>query len=84
MELQQTIAFENARAQIGQEEVVMVDAAAHKDAPALCRSRRDAPEVDAGVRVFETQSSPGTFLKVRITDVEGYDLIARPALESLI
>ena len=82
MSTQQKIAFEQARSCVGQEETVLVDAPAADGKPAVARSRRDAPEVDPGVLVRETDAQPGTFIKVRITDTQDYDLLAQPCREA--
>jgi ribosomal protein S12 methylthiotransferase len=82
MELQQSIAFEQARKLVGQQEVVLVDASAHGDSPAIARSRRDAPEVDTNVRIPGCSAAPGTFVTVALTGVSGYDLLAEPVVAS--
>lgn len=77
MLLQQQLAFEAARARVGCIEEVLVDQAAANSTPALGRTRRDAPEVDAGVRIEDDSVRPGDLLQVRITASDGYDLVGR-------
>ena len=69
MSLQQTIAHEKARAQIGRELKLIVDQ------PFAARTEADAPEVDA--RVILSEAAPaGEFVRRRITGSRGYDLLA--------
>lgn len=70
MKLQQKIASEIARAQVGQELTVLMET------PLIGRTAHDAPEVDCRI-VLETPSMAGEFVKVRVTDTQVYDLIGR-------
>lgn len=48
----------------------------------LCRSKADAPDIDAVVCVAsEEPIEPGTMLRVRVTDSDLYDLYAEPVEE---
>ena len=79
MAAQQEIAFKANVDRVGTTETVLVDAPALDGRPALARSRRDAPEVDAGVFINDADLAPGDLLSVEITDASGYDLRAKPA-----
>ena len=69
MSIQQKIAHEMAREQIGRELKLLVDQ------PLIARTEADSPEVDA--RVILSEAGPvGEFLKKRITGARGYDLLA--------
>jgi ribosomal protein S12 methylthiotransferase len=78
MAVQQQIAFEWTRAQIGKEIEVIVDAA-DPEVPGhvLARSHADAPEIDCSVRVKGKNMRPGDIVRARVTGADGYDLIAR-------
>ena len=78
------------RARLGQREQVLVDAVVpHPDGEArgllaICRSARDAPEVDGQVLVTIAPGqaaswAPGRFHLVKTTGIQGYDLVALPA-----
>lgn len=77
MLLQQEIAFESARARAGTVEEVLVDRAASGTQPALARTRRDSPEVDAHVRLHDAGIRAGDLVEVTITGSDGYDLDGR-------
>ena len=79
MAAQQEIAFKANVDRVGTTETVLVDAPALDGRPALARSRRDAPEVAAGVFINDADLAPGDLLSVEITDASGYDLRAKPA-----
>src|SRR5437868_7345172 len=69
MSIQQEIAHEIARAQIGRELKLLVDQ------PLIARTEGDAPDVDA--RVILSEPAPvGEFMVTRITGTRGYDLLA--------
>jgi ribosomal protein S12 methylthiotransferase len=78
MAVQQQIAFEWTKAQIGKEIEVIVDAA-DPEVPGhlLARSHADAPEIDCSVRVKGKNMRPGDIVRARVTGADGYDLIAR-------
>ena len=71
MELQQRIAAEIAREQIGREMTILTES------PQAGRTEYDAPEVDTRV-VLTTEAPTGEFVRVRITDTQTYDLVAEP------
>lgn len=71
MKLQQKIAREIAKSQVGRELKALVDQ------PTVARSHGDAPDIDG--RILLTKPAPvGEFIRVRITDSEIYDLIGEP------
>ncbi len=78
MALQQQIAFDWTKGQIGKEIEVIVDAA-DPEVPGhlLARSHADAPEIDCCVRVKGKNMRPGDIVRARVTGADGYDLIAR-------
>lgn len=83
MATQQEIAFAANAARVGTTETVLVDAPAADGRPALARSRRDAPEVDAGVLIDDPTLKSGDLASVEIREASGYDLVAvsKPADE---
>ena len=69
MSLQQKIAHELARENVGRELKLLIDQ------PLIARTEADAPEVDT--RVILAEAAPvGEFVRKRITGVRGYDLLA--------
>ena len=69
MSIQQEIAHEMARENIGRELKLLVDQ------PLVARTEADAPDVDA--RVILSKPAPvGEFVKKRISGARGYDLLA--------
>jgi ribosomal protein S12 methylthiotransferase len=78
MEVQQQVAFDWARSQVGRELPVVIDGpdpefAAHGRG----RTTADAPEIDCAVRVKGKNLRPGDFVAVKITAADGYDLAGR-------
>ncbi len=71
-ELQRELSAEFNRTLIGQKLEVLVEEQA--DGAWLGRTYRDAPEVDCQVKVQGEHLAPGTFVQVRITTAEDYDL----------
>ena len=71
MELQQAISLQINQTFVGQILDVLVEG--FNDGIAMGRSYRDAPEVDGAV-YFDRKLPVGTFVKVRITSAENYDL----------
>jgi tRNA A37 methylthiotransferase MiaB len=58
----------------GAEVEVVIDAV---DADgAIGRSHREAPEIDALVRLPEVHARPGSFVRARVTGADGLDLVA--------
>jgi ribosomal protein S12 methylthiotransferase len=78
MAVQQEVAFDWTRGQVGKEIEVIVDAA-DPEVPGhvLARSHADAPEIDCTVRVKGKNMRPGDLVRVRVTGADGYDLMAR-------
>jgi ribosomal protein S12 methylthiotransferase len=74
-QLQEKIYQEMSESMVGRTVQVLVDRQDKEDpAVLLCRSTRDAPEIDAYVRV-RGSAKPGDFLTVRITKGLVYDVI---------
>lgn len=73
MKLQAQISLENNQARIGTVEKVLVTDA--RDGLFLGRSQREAPDADGAI-VFTAKEAPavGSFVQVRITGAETYDL----------
>ena len=80
MLLQQHISLERGRRWIGQSMPVLLEGR-RSDGALVCRSERDAPDIDGRVFVKGPGSrkdvTPGSFLDVTITSAEPYDLVAR-------
>jgi ribosomal protein S12 methylthiotransferase len=75
MELQRSISARKNEGLIGLRERVFVESEANGEY--ICRSFRDAPEVDGEVYVrSSTPLAPGDFVEVEITDAIEYDLFA--------
>ncbi len=73
MLLQQGISYELNEARVGEEAEALVES--FEDGYYLCRTLREAPEVDGVVRVKSSRDiSPGSYIKVRITSADAYDL----------
>ena len=81
MEVQNGISFACNNGRIGTETKVLVDA--FNDGILVCRSEFESPEVDGEILVryeasafgsVDPYSLPGTFLRVRITAADAYDL----------
>jgi ribosomal protein S12 methylthiotransferase len=69
MTLQQKIARELAAARVGEELTLLVDQ------PLIARTEADAPDVDA--RVILSEAAPvGEFVRRKIREARGYDLVA--------
>lgn len=78
MEVQQEVAFDWTRRQVGRELEVLIDGP-DPELPnqALARSYADAPDIDGVVRVKGKRLRPGDLVRVKITGADGYDLAAR-------
>ncbi|WP_395089939.1 30S ribosomal protein S12 methylthiotransferase RimO [Armatimonas sp.] len=74
MALQQPISLAANQVLVGRELDVLVEG--HEGEALIARSWRDAPEIDGTVRVRGAQAELGSWLRVRITAAEPYDLIA--------
>jgi len=70
MKLQQKIASEIAREQVGRELKVLMET------PQIGRTEHDAPEVDCRV-ILESPATAGEFVQVRVTGTQVYDLIGQ-------
>ena len=73
MSLQSEISLEFNRSRVGNVERVMVDDVV--DGTLVCRSQYESPEVDGEILV-KGDSPVGSFIDVRITGADEYDLIA--------
>jgi ribosomal protein S12 methylthiotransferase len=76
---QQEVAFAKARAQIGNTVEVLID---RTGPPHVARHQGQAPDIDSVVYVSSAESArarvhPGQLLKVKVTDYQAYDLVAR-------
>jgi ribosomal protein S12 methylthiotransferase len=71
---QAKISREKNRALVGQTVDVLVDRPAQGRRPAEGRTWREAPEVDGVVRITGSVREPGSFVKVRITTANAFDL----------
>jgi ribosomal protein S12 methylthiotransferase len=80
MEAQQEVAFEWTRQQVGSTVEVLIDSPA-PDQPGVYqgRSHCDAPEIDGCTYVRGRGLRPGTFVRTRIVDAQGYDLVGEVA-----
>jgi ribosomal protein S12 methylthiotransferase len=78
MEVQQEVAFEWSRNQVGRQVEVLIDGP-DPEIPnhALARSHADAPEIDGLVRVKGKRLHSGDLVRVKVTAADGYDLAAR-------
>ena len=73
MELQQEIAFADARDQVGGELSCLVESPP-AEGTARGRTWRDAPEIDPAIEI-RGAPRPGALGRVRVTDADGYDLV---------
>jgi len=75
MEAQREISARKNEARVGTRERVFVES--EQNGEYICRSERDAPEVDGEVYVTSAAAlEPGDFVEVEITDTADYDLFA--------
>jgi len=81
MALQQPISLARNQAIVGETLDVIVDGVG--DGVSICRSYRDAPEVD-GYVIIEEELSPGERLPALITGAMEYDLLAIPANKPIL
>lgn len=76
MELQQKIAFENAKKRIGRCYMALIEGILPGDHVYLARTYMDAPNIDGYLFVeSEEHYESGEFVKVRVTGARGYDLV---------
>jgi ribosomal protein S12 methylthiotransferase len=78
MEVQQEIAFDWTKQQVGREKPVIVDGP-DSEFPShfLCRGHADAPDIDGVIRAKGKGLRPGDLVRVKITAADGYDLAGR-------
>jgi ribosomal protein S12 methylthiotransferase len=69
-------AYAKAQKRIGTTETLVLDEM-EGDA-GIGRTRREAPEIDAIVRIPRFRARPNPFLTVRITDYDAYEFTATP------
>lgn len=81
MAAQQRVHAARNAARVGAVVDVLVETVDPWGRSAMARTEHDAPEVDGKVRVAPVPKGtrPGSFLAVRVTASEGYDLVAEPA-----
>jgi len=77
MTAQQQVAFELAERRIGRRFHVLVDEV-RPDGTAVARHEGQAPSVDSNTLIRGADAEVGTFLEVRCTGRQDYDLIAQP------
>ena len=79
MKLQQAIAFEKAEAEVGRTLTVFVEGKMPEDGVYVCRTYKDAPNVD-GYLFLETEKDlmSGDLIKARVTRAQQYDLVGVP------
>lgn len=82
MKVQQKIAFEKAAAEIGRELTVMVEGRMPEENAYVCRTYKDAPNVD-GYLFLETAKDlmTGDYINVVVTGAKEYDLMGVPTDE---
>jgi ribosomal protein S12 methylthiotransferase len=71
---QQQIAFDRNSKRIGTELICLVDSIDTRSI-AIGRFYGQAPEVDSVCRIKRCSAKPGDFIKVKVVDFEGYDLV---------
>jgi ribosomal protein S12 methylthiotransferase len=78
MTVQQQVAFDWSRRQVGREVEAIVDGP-DPEVPNhyLARGHADAPEIDGLVRVKGKNLRPGDIVRAKVTGADGYDLAAR-------
>ena len=82
MKLQREIAFEKAASEIGKDLTVMVEGKMPEEGVYVCRTYKDAPNVD-GYLFLETNKElmTGDLIKIRVTGAKEYDLMGVPTDE---
>jgi ribosomal protein S12 methylthiotransferase len=78
MAVQQEVAFDWNRRQVGRETEVIIDGP-DPEIPNhwLARSHADAPDIDGVVRIKGKRLKVGDLVRVKITAADGYDLTAK-------
>ncbi len=75
MEIQQQIVFSKSKSLAGSQMDVITEGYLPEEEVYICRTYRDAPDVDGYVFVStDWQLMSGEFIKVEITGSDGYDL----------
>ncbi len=78
MQIQQKVSRENLKKNIGKEMEVLIENMSFDKKYLIGRTKNDVPEIDGIVYIKKTKQNEKTvneFIKVRIIDVENYDLI---------
>jgi len=76
-EAQDRLAWERQQALLGTERTVLVDGPSADPAfPFEGRTAGQAPEIDGVVYLRDRRLTPGRFARVRVTEVDGYELVA--------
>ncbi|MFQ5521436.1 MAG: radical SAM protein, partial [Candidatus Methylomirabilia bacterium] len=80
-ECQDRIVWERQQALLGTVQTVLVDGPSEDPAfPWEGRTTAQAPEIDGVVYLRGRGAAPGKFARVRVVEVEGYELIGEPVL----
>ncbi len=78
-ECQERVAWERQKRLIGTVQTVLVDGPSEDPAfPLEGRMKGQAPEIDGVVYLRDRSLAPGSFVQVRIVEVEGYELVGDP------
>ena len=75
MELQQEIAFQKAEEQRGRILKALITGYDEEEGRVILRSYMDSPEIDSFIFVKGPERESGDFVRVKVVDTEGYDLI---------
>ena len=75
MELQQEIAFQKAEEQRGRILKALITGYDEEEGRVILRSYMDSPEIDSFIFVEGPERVSGDFVRVKVVDTEGYDLI---------
>ena len=75
MELQQEIAFQKAEEQRGRILKALITGYDEEEGRGILRSYMDSPEIDSFIFVEGPERVSGDFVRVKVVDTEGYDLI---------
>ena len=75
MELQQEIAFQKAEEQRGRILKALITGYDEEEGRVILRSYMDSPEIDSFIFVKGPERVSGEFVRVKVVDTEGYDLI---------
>lgn len=78
MELQQSIVLERHRDRLGDVVEAVVEGP-HEETDLLLKARMStqAPDVDGQILINDGVAAPGSFVRVELTEVAGYDLVGR-------